>query len=273
MPSKLEWPPSVVDRIRPHLNDGTDLLEWLKKNLSNNKGPKEEPELKFFHRSEGGPAELQTSRTDYGQPEAKCRNTSLEIRDFNLTSRRLQRRSTMPVVVVHNSTRPSAPSKAARAYCPNYYNTQIPLQAVEYQSPRSTDNPLPSPSATLFSSSGSLSPQFTIPNPPLHPPRYSGSSLDLQLQTSDSSGNTGDSSGVICLSCEGKGGRPGTGLPCQVCVSGQRQQQVDLRSPTNSTSQQQQQQQCRGCSGRGRVYSSRDACKACAGTGGSGPTA
>ncbi|ETN38534.1 uncharacterized protein HMPREF1541_06570 [Cyphellophora europaea CBS 101466] len=93
-------------------------------------------------------------------------------------------------------------------------------------------------------------------------PTYS--SLDLQQPL-----GVGDRSGIVCISCDGHGGRPGTGIQCQTC-HGKRK--VRRRS-SSSRSRDRVVTICPGCVGKGVVYSSRDVCRDCSGTGGLGPMA
>lgn len=107
-------------------------------------------------------------------------------------------------------------------------------------------------------------------------PTYSSLSLVEQLGLQaignvggDRSGSNG-SNDTVCLTCEGRGGRAGTGNRCSLCDGTGRTRRRDDSGRRSSNGRRGEGSTCGVCSGRGRVYAQRDVCRDCSGSGGFG---
>ena len=95
------------------------------------------------------------------------------------------------------------------------------------------------------------------------PQRNESTSLSLQPPARSRQDGRSDSEyqasadGSICVSCDGRGGRRGTGRSCTECA-GLGQRRVSTGSLPGSS-------RCKTCKGYGRVFSERDRCRYCQG--------
>lgn len=64
----------------------------------------------------------------------------------------------------------------------------------------------------------------------------------------------------VCLACNGRGGRQGTGLTCSDCKG------VGRRSASSTRERKGGGERCRPCQGSGLIFSNRDRCKECGGS-------
>ena len=67
---------------------------------------------------------------------------------------------------------------------------------------------------------------------------------------------------VFCLTCDGRGGRKGTGRQCERC-HGKGICLVERPMATNGSKEGKAQTRCRACNGTGNIFLERDKCRAC----------
>lgn len=67
---------------------------------------------------------------------------------------------------------------------------------------------------------------------------------------------------VFCLTCDGRGGRKGTGRRCERC-HGKGTGSSGHSLTTTDSKEGQSQVRCRACNGTGNIFSERDKCRAC----------
>ena len=67
---------------------------------------------------------------------------------------------------------------------------------------------------------------------------------------------------IFCLTCDGRGGRKGTGRQCERC-HGKGTSSVEHSMTTTDSKKGQPNMRCRACNGTGNIFSERDRCRAC----------
>ena len=89
--------------------------------------------------------------------------------------------------------------------------------------------------------------------------RHTIQSAPEAIERCDSREEFGD--GVTCATCEGRGGRKGTGRSCTACLGGGS---IEVR-PRSGAPREILLKKCRECSGSGTIFSARDRCQVCNG--------